>query len=51
MNNATNTLGLIVATVVMLLAGIQKKRLNWKPRDGSWLRKHKSPKTGRRADT
>ena len=51
MTNATNTLGLIVATLVMLFAGMQKKRLEWKPRDRSSLRKRKLTKTGRRADT
>ena len=28
-----NALGMIVATVLMLLAGLSKKRLEWKPRD------------------
>jgi hypothetical protein len=30
---AVNALGMIVATILMLLAGLSKKRLEWKPRD------------------
>lgn len=54
MTTATNTLGLIVATLVMLVAGIQQKRLEWKRRDHSWLnkrKKRKAPTNGWRAET
>lgn len=51
MNTATNALGMIVATAVMLVAGIRSKRLEWKPRDGSWLWKRKPPHSGRRTGT
>jgi hypothetical protein len=30
---AINALGMILATLMMLLAGLSKKRLEWKPRD------------------
>jgi hypothetical protein len=30
---ATNALGLILASLLMLLGGLSKKRLEWKPRD------------------
>jgi hypothetical protein len=30
---AINTVGMVVATLLMLLAGLSKKRLEWKPRD------------------
>jgi hypothetical protein len=48
MTTATNSLELILVALVMLVAGIRQKRLEWKPRDGSWLRKLKPPRTGRR---
>lgn len=49
MNSAANSLTLIVVTLVMLAAGIEKKRLEWKRRDRPWLRKRKPPTNGRRA--
>jgi hypothetical protein len=30
---AANAIGMILATLLMLLAGLSKKRLEWKPRD------------------
>ena len=51
MTTAGNTLAMIVATLVMLVAGIWKKRLEWRRRDGTWLHKRKPPTTGRSADT
>jgi hypothetical protein len=30
---AVNSLGLMVVTLLMLLAGLSKKRLEWKPRN------------------
>lgn len=51
MSPVTNTLGMILVTLVMLLAGIQKKRLEWKSRDGSWSWKRKPPRNGRRVGT
>ena len=38
-----NMLGLLVATLLMLLAGLSKKRLEWKPRDESKRRSRKPP--------
>jgi hypothetical protein len=38
-----NALGLIVATLLMLLAGLSKKRLEWKPRDRPKRRSRKPP--------
>ena len=33
MSPTVNALGMVVATLLMLLAGLSKKRLEWKPRD------------------
>ena len=33
MSPSVNALAMIVATVLMLLAGVSKKRIEWKPRD------------------
>jgi hypothetical protein len=49
MTTESHSPGMILATLIMLFAGIQEKRLEWKPRDGSWLGKRKPPRTGRRA--
>ncbi len=38
-----NVLELLVATLLMLLAGLAKKRLEWKPRDPSKRRPRKPP--------
>jgi hypothetical protein len=35
MTTTVNALGMVVATLLMLLAGLSKKRLEWKPRDES----------------
>lgn len=49
MTTESHSPGMILATLVMFFAGIQEKRLEWKPRDGSWLGKRKPLSTGRRA--
>jgi hypothetical protein len=41
---AVNALGMIVATLLMLFAGLSKKRLEWKPRDET-RRRRKPPGT------
>jgi hypothetical protein len=38
-----NALELLVATLLMLLAGLSKKRLEWKPRDPSKRRFRQPP--------
>lgn len=38
-----NALELVVATLLMLLAGLSQKRLEWKPRDPSKRRPRKPP--------
>jgi hypothetical protein len=37
----TPCLAMMVATLLMIVAGTEKKRLEWRPRDGSWWRKLK----------
>lgn len=44
MSSTVNALGMVVATLLMLLAGLSKKRLEWKPRDAS--RRGRKPPTG-----
>ncbi len=34
MSPTVNALGMVVATLLMLLSGLSKKRLEWKPRRG-----------------
>ena len=41
-----NALGLGVATLLMLLAGLSKKRLDWKPRVPAKRRSRKPPTGG-----
>ena len=38
-----NAVELVVATLLMLLAGLSQKRLEWKPRDPSKRRPRKPP--------
>jgi len=35
MGPEVNALGMVVATLLMLLAGLSKKRLEWKPRNNT----------------
>ena len=44
MSPTVNALGMVVATLLMLLAGLSKKRLDWKPR-GQSRRGRKPPGT------
>ena len=44
MNTTVNSLGMLVATLLMLLAGLSKKRLEWKPRPVS--RRTRKPPNG-----
>jgi hypothetical protein len=47
MSPAVNSLGMVVATLLMLLAGLSKKRLEWKPRNRTKRsRKPPSPPLG-----
>lgn len=43
MTTTANTLGFIVATLLMILAGLSKKRIEWKPRSESRRHRHKWP--------
>jgi len=43
MTPTLNALGLLIATLLMLVAGVSKKRLEWKPRDRSKHRSRKPP--------
>jgi len=43
MTPTLNALGLLIATLLMLVAGLSKKRLEWKPRDRSKHRSRKPP--------
>lgn len=43
MTPTLNVLQLVVATLLMLLAGLSKKRLEWKPRTPSKRRRRKPP--------
>jgi hypothetical protein len=43
MTSTLNALGLVVATLLMILAGLSKKRLEWKPRDPPKRRPRKPP--------
>jgi len=49
MTTMTNSLGLIIATLLMILAGIKQKHLEWRPRNRSWWHRRKPP--GPRVDT
>ena len=42
----TNSLSLIIATLLMILAGIKQKRLEWRPRERSWWHRRKPPTAG-----
>lgn len=44
MSPTVNALGMVVATLLMLLSGLSKKRLEWKPRNHA-RRGRKPPKT------
>jgi hypothetical protein len=41
MTPSANALGLIVATLLMILAGMSKKRIEWRPRKDSHRRRRK----------
>lgn len=43
MTPTLNALGLFVTTLLMLLAGLSKKRLEWKPRAPAKRRRRKPP--------
>jgi hypothetical protein len=44
MTTTVNTLGFTVATLLMILAGMSKKRIEWKPPSESRRRRHKWPR-------
>jgi len=44
MSPTFNALSVVVATLLMLLAGLSKKRLEWKPRNTP--RRNRKPPTG-----
>jgi hypothetical protein len=44
MTPTANALGFFVATLLMLFAGMSKKRIAWKPRNNSSRRRHKPPR-------
>ena len=46
MTTAMTTILLMLATLVMLSIGIDKKRLEWRRRDPGWWRKRKPPTNG-----
>jgi hypothetical protein len=40
----TNTLATLAAMLLMLVAGIKQKRLEWRPRHRSWWHRRRPPK-------
>jgi hypothetical protein len=46
----TNSLSLTLALLLMILAGIKQKRLEWRRRDRPWWQRRRPRTHGRKAD-